>query len=175
MEDPKHHREPRVYRSAAASFSSGIYNADIGMRGATVRATESLGHETILHAAAEVTTVAFDAQTPITAVTETPILSAVLRGYRPLQHGEPLRLSINSGNLHFFAPRRPRPSDAIFTHNAAIQSPHHHHRVVGKTGKLLGCHNVGNSPPDKPIFSGHPGRHNPGSRQRHRLPGSLGQ
>ncbi|AOY58349.1 MULTISPECIES: ABC transporter ATP-binding protein [Desulfococcus] len=71
---------------------------------AAVRATESLGHETILHAAAEVTTVAFDAQTPFTAVTETPILSAVLRGHRPLRHGEPLRLSINSGNLHFFAP-----------------------------------------------------------------------
>jgi multiple sugar transport system ATP-binding protein len=71
---------------------------------ARMRAAESLGHETILHADAEVTTVATDADEPSAAVEKNPTLTAVLRGHWPLRPGEPLRLRIATGGLHFFAP-----------------------------------------------------------------------
>jgi multiple sugar transport system ATP-binding protein len=71
---------------------------------AEARAAESLGHETILHAAADVAAVATDAPASDTDAAAGKTLAAVLQGHRPFRRGDALRLKFDTGNLHFFAP-----------------------------------------------------------------------
>jgi len=82
-------------RPAAIALAHGDYP---GTLTAKARAAESLGHETILHVDVEAITVSTDGAPTASAVV------VVLPGHHPFRPGDALRLRIDAGRLHFFAP-----------------------------------------------------------------------
>ena len=79
-----------------------VDSADAGTLSVSAKATESLGHETLLYADGEVRTIATDGPDPAAASTPRPSLVSILPGHHPIAPGEVLHLRPDPGRLHLF-------------------------------------------------------------------------
>jgi multiple sugar transport system ATP-binding protein len=101
-------RHPALARLSGGEVVMGIrpeaISLDAGdfILSAEVRTAEYLGHETLLHAKADITVVDANADLPGGSGKRLPTLTAVLPGHRPMRAGDRLNLRIDTDALSCF-------------------------------------------------------------------------